>query len=87
MTRRHDLQIVPTSRRSGTRRAYPMEMHLVHQSAEGTLAVVGVLIEEGPHHGGFNPLWTALPQESGANRHLEDLSVDLDALLPPRDPY
>jgi hypothetical protein len=28
-------------------KSYPMELHLVHQSADGRLAVLGVLIEEG----------------------------------------
>ena len=36
------------------------EMHLVHTSEDGRLAVVGVLIQEGAEHPAFAPVWTNL---------------------------
>jgi carbonic anhydrase len=39
---------------------YPMEMHFVHQADDGSLAVVGVFMEEGAHNPGIEPLWKQL---------------------------
>ena len=50
---------------------FPMEMHLVHRSATGDLAVVGVLIEEGAANSSFQRIWEHLPQEHGAHVHYE----------------
>jgi carbonic anhydrase len=37
--------------------AAPMELHLLHRSAAGSLAVVSVLIEVGKSHPSIDPLW------------------------------
>jgi carbonic anhydrase len=63
-------------------RHYPMEMHLVHKSAAGRLAVVGVLIEEGAHNAAFDPIWANLPKKKGVETHYAHVNVDVDALLP-----
>ena len=60
----------------------PMEMHLVHKSEAGGLAVVGVLIEEGAANAAFDPIWSNLPKAAGARSHLEHVEVDVDQLLP-----
>jgi carbonic anhydrase len=61
---------------------YPMEMHLVHKSADAKLAVVGVLIEEGAHNAAFDPIWSNLPAQKGVETHYPHVNVDVDALLP-----
>jgi carbonic anhydrase len=61
---------------------FPMEMHLVHTSADGQLAVIGVLIVEGAHNAAFDPIWAHLPVTKGVENHLEHVKVDVDALLP-----
>jgi len=61
---------------------FPMEMHLVHQSADGALAVLGVVIEEGKHNPAFEPVWANLPHQPGEQVHLEHLSINVDDLLP-----
>ncbi len=61
---------------------YPMEMHLVHKSSAGHLAVVGVFIEEGAHNAAFDPIWSNLPTTRSAEVHLEHVMVDVDQLLP-----
>ena len=61
---------------------FPMEMHLVHKSAAGKLAVVGVLIEEGAHNKAFDPIWSNLAKEKGVETHYPAVKVDVDALLP-----
>jgi carbonic anhydrase len=60
----------------------PMEMHLVHKSAAGALAVVGVLIDEGAHNSAFDPIWANLPNAKGIETHYPSTTVDVDALLP-----
>lgn len=60
----------------------PMEMHLVHQSAAGKLAVVGVLIDEGAHNKAFDPVWANLPKQKGMETHYSAVTVDVDGLLP-----
>lgn len=61
---------------------HAMEMHLVHKSADGKLAVVGVFIEEGAHNAAFDPIWSNLPATKGTETHLENVMVDMDQLLP-----
>jgi len=61
---------------------FPMEMHLVHKSADGRLAVVAVLIEEGQHNKAFDPVWANLPAQKGVETHLPAVKVDVDALIP-----
>ncbi len=63
-------------------RHFPMEMHLVHQSAAGDLAVLGVLIDQGSHNPAFEPVWANLPDEAGEEVHIEHLAVNVDDLLP-----
>ncbi|HET9251448.1 MAG TPA: carbonic anhydrase family protein [Candidatus Eisenbacteria bacterium] len=61
---------------------YPMEMHLVHKSPAGQLAVIGVFIEEGLHNAAFDPVWANLPKTKGAETHVENVTVDINQLLP-----
>ncbi len=64
----------------------PMEMHLVHKSASGGLAVIGVLIEEGAHNAAFDPVWSNLPKQKGVESHFEHVKVNVDDLLPKTRP-
>jgi carbonic anhydrase len=61
---------------------HAMEMHLVHKSAEGKLAVIGVFIREGEHNAAFDPIWSNLPATKGAETHLEHVNVDVSQMLP-----
>lgn len=44
-------------------RSAPMEIHFVHRRTSYDLAVVAVLVEEGPERPAFNPLWNSLPRD------------------------
>jgi carbonic anhydrase len=46
-------------------KSYPMEMHLVHASAQGELTVVAVMFEEGQENAKLKQLWKRLPQQAG----------------------
>ena len=63
---------------------FPLEMHMVHKSANGKLAVVGVFIEEGKHNSAFDPVWSNLPSSKSVQHHLEHVTVDVNQLLPTR---
>jgi carbonic anhydrase len=52
------------------------ELHLVHKSAAGNLAVVGILIEAGAENPAFRSTWDNLPAEKG---QVQQLSVEVDA--------
>ncbi len=58
-----------------------MEMHLVHKSAAGDVAVVAVMIEEGAENAAFAPIWSFLPDASRPAR-TSSTTVDAGALLP-----
>lgn len=62
--------------------SYDMEMHLVHQNADGGLAVVGVLIKSGSENPAFAPMWDNLPAEEGGPEMVSGASVNASDLLP-----
>ena len=61
-----------------------IEMHLVHESEEGTLAVIGVLIESGRDNAEFIPIWHHLPSTPGESKHSGDVIFNAVDLLPSR---
>jgi carbonic anhydrase len=63
------------------------ELHLVHQSDTGELAVLGVFIQIGAYNPAFAPIVDNLPSEPGETVHLEHVTVDIDELLPDDDRY
>jgi carbonic anhydrase len=44
---------------------YPMEIHFVNEADDGSLAVVGVFVEEGEANGAIDALWANLPDAPG----------------------
>ena len=63
-------------------RLFDMEMHLVHRNEEGTLAVIGVLIEQGADNAAFSPLWANMPDTPGVTNSEENATNDAGDLLP-----
>jgi len=60
----------------------PMEMHLVHRSGTGTIAVLGVFLEEGAENPAFAPVLSNLPSEKGKEFHLAGVKADETLMLP-----
>ena len=61
----------------------PMEMHMVHQSADGLLAVVSVLFKEGNSpNPNFTKLIANLPNAKGESINLSDEKLELTLHLP-----
>ena len=59
---------------------FPLELHLVHRSEDGALAVIGVLYRA---REALAPIWDLLPSEPGTAVPLPD-TVEVAALLPDR---
>lgn len=62
-------------------KTYPAELHLVHKSESGDLAVLGVLIEEGAESDALVPLANA-PKEVGGEAEIPGATFDAGAYLP-----
>jgi carbonic anhydrase len=66
---------------------YDMVAHLVHQNAEGRLAVIAVLMESGMQNGFLAGVWPYLPLESGREITLAEVTIDVMTLLPESHAY
>ena len=62
----------------------PLEIHFVHNTAEGKLAVVGAMVKTGAENAALKPLFAKLPATQEAKNQLE---VDPAALLPAKLEY
>jgi carbonic anhydrase len=61
--------------------------HLVHQSADGKLAVVAVLFDRGADNNGLKTFWDKLPKDSGETRSLPKSMINATDLLPASKTY
>lgn len=68
-------------------KSFPLELHLVHKDENGTLAVVGVLIQEGGVSPAMERIFWDGPTEAGQTKRLIDVKTDLEALLPKEKTY
>ncbi len=59
-----------------------MEVHFVHQSADGELAVVGVMIEAGEENMALREPWAIMPKKAGKPRLEERVLINARDLLP-----
>lgn len=61
----------------------PMEMHMVHQSKDGSLAVVSILVKEGKtKNKDFENIITNLPNSKGETKDVKNSKIDLTAHIP-----
>ena len=58
----------------------PIEMHFVHQNANGQLAVVGVMINRGNRNAAMDGIFSRLPQTAGGTR--VTASINAASMLP-----
>ncbi|WP_052714070.1 carbonic anhydrase [Paenibacillus dauci] len=59
-----------------------MELHLVHKSADGQSAVLGVLIQPGSDNSAFRQLWEHLPDQASEEAVPLTEPIELSHLLP-----
>lgn len=68
-------------------KSYDMVAHLVHQSKDGKLAVLAVLLEAGKEQGLIRTLWNHLPLEAEKQYTYNDVKIDPGLLLPAKRNY
>lgn len=61
---------------------FPMEMHLVHRSEGGQLAVIGVLIDIGAHHPEVAKIQEFMPESVGNLVQPREMTLDWQELFP-----
>jgi carbonic anhydrase len=66
---------------------FPMEVHLVHSDADGNLAVVSVLLEEGSANPLVETLWGLAPKTPGPEKTDDNLQINVADLLPATRSY
>ncbi|MFY9269037.1 MAG: carbonic anhydrase family protein [Candidatus Manganitrophaceae bacterium] len=64
-----------------------MEVHFVHKSAGGELAVVGVFMNKGKENGLMKILWENLPTEVGKEKAVAKAMVNPNDFLPAKRAY
>jgi len=67
--------------------AYDMEMHLVHKTAGGELAVVGVLMQPGQANRFLQSIIDHMPQSAGEKQEVESVSLNAADALPESREY
>ena len=60
---------------------YPMEVHMVHSDSLGKLAVVAIMVKEGPQNAYLQTIWDAMPDEVGKEIHPRQ-KLEMTKLIP-----
>jgi carbonic anhydrase len=68
-------------------KSYPLEGHLVHADADGNLAVISVLFEEGKANSLLQTAWSSASATAGGEASLEGKKVSAADLLPSSKDY
>jgi carbonic anhydrase len=71
----------PSEERIGGR-GFSMDAHLVHAAADGSLAVVAVLLEPGAPNTVISAAWQHLAAHEGPEQTFDNVKLDATALLP-----
>lgn len=88
--KRHDLLQVhfhtPSEHAFGGERA-AMEAHFVHKSADGALAVLGVMMQAGGANAALETVWKHIPAAAGPAQDIAGAKVDPGAFFPADHQY
>ncbi|MCE2678974.1 MAG: carbonic anhydrase family protein [Burkholderiales bacterium] len=68
-------------------KGFAMVAHMVHKSADGKLAVVGVLIDTGEENPVLSKIWARMPMKEGESYPLEASAMNVAELLPKNTGY
>jgi carbonic anhydrase len=60
----------------------PLEIHLVHQADDESLAVIGVLVRQGKHNSNFDQLIRNLPNAPGEKKTHDSVNIDIKVNVP-----
>lgn len=67
-------------------RQYEMVAHLVHKDAQGKLAVIAVLLDQGKEHPMVQLVWNSLPLEKSVEQ-ASPVALDMNLMLPEERQY
>jgi len=68
-------------------KSFPLEAHFVHATADGKLAVVAVMFEEGEANPILSKIWGNFPLKTGKKTEFKLTANDVNALLPTDKDY
>jgi carbonic anhydrase len=68
-------------------KSFPLEAHFVHADANGNLAVVAVMFEEGKANAQLAKIWSNMPMKAGENSSLKAEVKDFHSFLPQKQEY
>lgn len=66
---------------------YAMEVHLMHQSSDGKVAGVAVLLEAGAPNSTVGKVWDHMPKTEGSEQAIPGVEIDPAGLLPANAAY
>ncbi|MET0028271.1 MAG: carbonic anhydrase family protein [Candidatus Thiodiazotropha sp.] len=61
---------------------HPMEIHFVHQADDGTLAVIGVFVDEGEENLALSEIWDHLPNHANNKQKFNKEVINAYDLIP-----
>ncbi len=61
-------------------KAFDLELHFVHRSEKGQLAVLGIFITPGAENAALAPIWAAMPKEAGEEQAMGTTITPADLL-------
>lgn len=64
------------------KKPFDMELHLVHRSEAGALAVIGVLLKQGQHNAALQPIWDAFPNRNEPEQVVKTVKINAEEFLP-----
>ncbi|MBW4573611.1 MAG: carbonic anhydrase [Tolypothrix carrinoi HA7290-LM1] len=64
------------------KKLFDMELHLVHRSEAGALAVIGVLLKQGQHNAALQPIWDAFPNRNEPEQLVKTVKINAEQFLP-----
>lgn len=68
-------------------RSFDLEMHLVHKSGDGKVAVVAILFGTGTENAVLAPVWNAMPEQPGHAVTVAGATIDVSSMLPAAPKY
>lgn len=64
-----------------------MELHLVHANVEKSVAVLGVMLDEGAANDAITQIWSHMPMHEGPEQRISGVQFNPVDLLPSTNPY
>lgn len=66
---------------------FPLEGHFVHATADGSLAVVALMFEDGAENPFIKKVWAKMPHKAGEKEEISISADEVNALLPKEKAY